>query len=78
MMAEGDGEVKREVVEAGAGGAGGQPTGAREPTGEEVEQQGPAAERAPRAHAPDPQAGDHPPSRWQHPAAADSLRRIHP
>ena len=31
MMAEGDGEVKREAVEAGAGGAGGRPTGAREP-----------------------------------------------
>ena len=29
MMAEGDGEVKREAVEAGAGGAGGRPTGAR-------------------------------------------------
>ncbi len=36
MMAEGDGEVKREAVEAGAGGAGGRPTGAREPAGEEV------------------------------------------
>ena len=33
MMAEGDGEVKREAVEAGAGGAGGRPTGAREPAG---------------------------------------------
>ena len=43
MMAEGDGEVKRETVEAGAGGAGGRPTGAREPAGEEVAQQGPAA-----------------------------------
>ena len=42
MMAEGDGEVKREAVEAGAG-AGGRPTGAREPVGEEVAQQGPAA-----------------------------------
>ena len=41
MMAEGDGEVKREAVEAGAGG---RPTGAREPAGEEVAQQGPAAE----------------------------------
>ena len=41
MMAEGDGEVKREAVEAGAGGAGGRPTGAREPAGEEVAQQGP-------------------------------------
>ena len=43
MMAEGDGEVKREAVEAGAGGAGGRPTGAREPAGEEVAQQGSAA-----------------------------------
>ena len=44
MMAEGDGEVKKEAVEAGAGGAGGRPTGARKPAGEEVAQQGPAAE----------------------------------
>ena len=43
MMAEGDGEVKKEAVEAGAGGAGGRPTGARKPAGEEVAQQGPAA-----------------------------------
>ena len=51
MMAEGDGEVKKEAVEAGAGGAGGRPTGARkpagspagDPAGEEVAQQGPAA-----------------------------------
>ena len=41
MMAEGDEEVKREAVEARAGG---RPTGAREPAGEEVAQQGPAAE----------------------------------
>ena len=33
MMAEGDGEVKKEAVEAGAGGAGGRPTGARKPAG---------------------------------------------
>ena len=43
MMAEGNREVKREAVEAGTGGAGGRPTGAREPAGEEVAQQGPAA-----------------------------------
>ena len=51
MMAEGDGEVKKEAVEAGAGGAGGRPTGARkpagspagDPAGEEVAQQSPAA-----------------------------------
>ena len=57
MMAEGDGEVKREAVEAGAGGAGGRPTGAREPAGspagdpagEEVAQQGPAPAAAPRS-----------------------------
>ena len=55
MMAEGDGEVKKEAVEAGAGGAGGRPTGARkpvgspagDPTGEEVAQQGPAAAALP-------------------------------
>ena len=41
MMAEGAGEVKREAVETGAGGAGGRPTGARKPAGEEVAQQGP-------------------------------------
>ena len=54
MMAEGDGEVKKEAVEAGAGGAGGRPTGARkpagspagDPAGEEVAQQGPAASEA--------------------------------
>ena len=40
MMAEGDGEVKREAVEAGAGG---RPTGTQEPAGEEVAQQGPAS-----------------------------------
>ena len=39
MMAEGDGEVKREAVEAGAGR---RPTGAWEPAGEEMAQQGPA------------------------------------
>ena len=33
MMAEGAGEVKREAVETGAGGAGGRPTGARKPAG---------------------------------------------
>ena len=51
MMAEGAGEVKREAVETGAGGARGRPTGARkpagspagDPAGEEVAQQGPAA-----------------------------------
>ncbi len=40
MMVEGAGEVKREAVETGAGG---RPTGAQEPAGEEVAQQGPAA-----------------------------------
>ena len=40
MMVEGAGEVKREAVEPGAGG---RPTGAQEPAGEEVAQQGPAA-----------------------------------
>ncbi len=56
MMAEGAGEVKREAVETGAGGAGGRPTGARkpagspagDPAGEEVAQQGPAAAAEPR------------------------------
>ena len=43
MMGEGAGEVKREAVETGAGGAGGRPTGARKPAGEEVAQQGPVA-----------------------------------
>ena len=38
----------------------------------------PPAERAPRAHAPDPQARDHPPGRRQHPAAAGPLRRFRP
>ena len=36
MMVEGAGEVKREAVKTGAGG---RPTGAQEPAGEEVAQQ---------------------------------------